>query len=65
MLTVASAQSSGDGGIAAVRMARKGGTTEVPSIKETRMQARKMLRNGQLLIEHQGRLFTVTGQVVR
>ena len=65
MLTVASAQSSGDGGIAAVRMARKGGTTDMRSIEATRPAARKILRNGQLLIEHQGWLITVTGQAVR
>ena len=67
MLTVASAQSSGDGGIKALRMARKAGpVTDITSTssEESRGESIKLLRNGQLLILHAGHLYNLEGQQI-
>lgn len=65
MLTIASAQSSGDGGIAAIRMARKGGATDLGDVQRDHVPCTKVLRNGQIIIVRGEKSFTVTGQLVR
>ena len=63
MLTIASAQSSGDGGVAAIRMARKAAT----GIETTKSEVRcvKMLRDGQLLIKQGDAIYTIQGQRIQ
>ncbi len=63
MLTIASAQSSGDGGVAAIRMARKAAT----GIEATKSEVRcvKMLRNGQLLLMQGDAIYTIQGQRIQ
>jgi len=63
MLTIASAQSSGDGGVAAIRMARK----EATGIEATKSEVRcvKMLRDGQLLIRQGDAIYTIQGQRIQ
>lgn len=63
MLTIASAQSSGDGGVAAIRMARKAAT----GIEDTKSEVRcvKMLRDGQLLIKQGDAIYTIQGQRIQ
>lgn len=63
MLTIASAQSSGDGGVAAIRMARK----EATGIETTKSEVRcvKMLRDGQLLIKQGDAIYTIQGQRIQ
>jgi hypothetical protein len=63
MLTIASAQSSGDGGVAAIRMARKVATW----IETTKSEVRcvKMLRDGQLLIKQGDAIYTIQGQRIQ
>ena len=63
MLTIASAQSSGDGGVAAIRMARKTAT----GIEATKSEVRcvKMLRDGQLLIKQGDAIYTIQGQRIQ
>ena len=66
MLTVASAQSSGDGGVKALRMARKpGNPTDLGDVQSDHVPCIKVLRNGQLFIVRGEKVFTVTGQLVR
>lgn len=64
MLTINSAQSSGDGGVKAIRLGRKDSATgiENQSIKEN---VYKVLRNGQVYIVRDGKTYTVHGQEVR
>lgn len=63
MLTIASAQSSGDGGVAAIRMARK----EATGIEAAKSEVRcvKMLRDGQLLIKQGDAIYTIQGQRIQ
>ena len=73
MLSVVSAQSSGDGGVASLRMARKNNPTGIdntPSLEseptslpagEGRGEASKILRNGILYIRRGEQLYTITG----
>ena len=73
MLSVVSAQSSGDGGVASLRMARKNtptGIDNTPSLEseptslpagEGRGEASKILRNGILYILRGEQLYTITG----
>jgi hypothetical protein len=64
MLTVASAQSSGDGGIASLRMSRRQSTgTENTQGEEVRYT--KILRGHQILILRGGKTYTLTGQEIR
>lgn len=65
MLTVSSAQSSGDGGIAAVRMIRKTpqGIEETQSNEKT--LTTKFLYNGQLLILRGGHTYNTSGQLLQ
>lgn len=64
MLSVVSAQSSGDGGVKALRMARKA-ATGVENVQSNDAQCTKVLRNGQILIVRGNQVFTLTGQPVR
>jgi hypothetical protein len=63
MLTIASAQSSGDGGIAAIRMA-KTIATGMNNVS-TNNQSIKRLENGVLLIERNGVVYNLQGQIIR
>ena len=65
MLTIASAQSSGDGGVAAIRMARKGWATDIENVQNDQIQCTKVFRNGQIVILRGEQIFTITGQLVR
>ncbi len=66
MLTIASAQSSGDAGIQSLRMARKpGNTTDLGDVQSDHVPCIKVLRNGQLFIVRGEQVFTITGQPVR
>ena len=64
MLTVYSAQSSGDGGIAAIRMARKypTGIDERPTTNDQRLTTQKILLNGHIYILRGDQTYTVQGQ---
>ncbi len=63
MLSVVSAQSSGDGGIAAIRMA-KTIATGMNNVS-TNNQSIKRLENGLLLIERNGVVYNLQGQIIR
>ena len=63
MLTIASAQTSGDGGIAAIRMAKKA-TTGLNTIDDRR-QSIKRIENGMLMIERNGAVYNAQGQIIR
>ena len=65
MMSIISAQSSGDGGVAAIRMARKGGATDLGDVQRDHVPCTKVLRNGQIIIVRGEKIFTVTGQLVR
>lgn len=67
MLTVASAQSSGDAGIKSIRLARHSYTTNLQSpITDDRSPSiNKVLRNGMLLIERDGKTYNATGAEVK
>lgn len=66
MLSVVSAQSSGDGGVKALRMARKPQSgTDVENVQNDPIQSTKILHNGQILIVRGDKVFTITGQLVR
>lgn len=64
MLTINSAQSSGDGGVKAIRLGRKSTTTSVEnqSIKEN---VYKVLHNGQVYIVRGSKMYTLHGQEVK
>lgn len=62
MLTVSSAQSSGDGGIAAIRMARKTPTGIEANCQQPTANSQKLLINGRLYILHGDKTYTVQGQ---
>ena len=63
MLTVASAQTSGDGGVASVRMARKSATALDEVLSGAK--AEKVLHDGQIYILRDGKVYTVTGEEVK
>ncbi len=65
MLTIASAQSSGDGGIAAIRMARRAGATGVEQVTTETESARKVLINGQLYILRGSSIYSQDGRQIR
>lgn len=66
MLTIASAQSSGDGGIATIRMARKAGSTQgLDGVSDGGVQCTKVLMDGQLYLKNDKVLYTVQGQRVK
>ncbi len=64
MLTINSAQSSGDGGVKAIRLGRKSTTTSIEnqSIKEN---VYKVLHNGQVYVVRGSKMYTLQGQEVR
>jgi hypothetical protein len=64
MLTINSAQSSGDGGVKAIRLGRKSTTTSIEnqSIKEN---VYKVLHNGQVYIVRGSKTYTLHGQEVK
>lgn len=64
MLSVVSAQSSGDGGIAAIRMARKATPTGIDETVSEKAST-KVLYNGRLFILRGTKIYTPTGQQVR
>ena len=64
MLSVVSAQSSGDGGIAALRMARKATPTGIDETASEKAST-KVLYNGQLFILRGEKVYTPAGQQVR
>lgn len=65
MLTVASAQSSGDSGVQSLRMARKNNATGLESIQPSVSGVQKIYSNGQILIQRADRIYTLTGQRLR
>lgn len=64
MLSVISDQTDGDGGLGAIRMAKKTIPTAIENTNET-INVVKVLRNGQLLIIRDGKTYNVTGIEVR
>ena len=65
MLTIASAQSSGDGGVAAIRMARKPNSETGIETTKSEVRCVKMLRDGQLLIKQGDAIYTIQGQRIQ
>ena len=65
MLSVVSAQSSGDGGVKALRMACRTDATGFDQIQSDQIKTTKVLRNGHILIIRGEHIFTITGQPVR
>lgn len=64
MLTIASAQTSGDGGIAAIRMARKPNSeTDIETTKSD-VHCVKVLREGRLYIRLGDKIYDITGRPV-
>lgn len=64
MLTIASAQSSGDGGIAAIRMVRNT-PTGIGEVVNGKCENVKIIKNGVLYILYKGARYTVQGQRVK
>ena len=64
MFSVVSAQSSGDGGIAAIRMARKATPTGIDETASEKAST-KVLYNGRLFILRGTKIYTPAGQQVR
>ena len=65
MLTVASAQSSGDGGIKAIRMIKSDTPTAVADTPAQEIKAVKVLRNGQLIIKIGDTEYNATGMRIK
>ena len=61
MLTVESAQSSGDGGVKAIRLARKPGNSTDLITTHSKEKAYKVLYNGQIYIVNDGKVYNVQG----
>ena len=65
MLSVVSAQSSGDGGIASIRLARKNTATGIENtlspLRGETERGSKFLRNGQLWLMYEGQIYDVRG----
>ncbi len=61
MLTVASAQSSGDGGIKALRMASVNPPTGIDNTAADQQNATKIMRNGQIIILRNGQEYNILG----
>lgn len=64
MLTIASAQSSGDGGIAAIRMARKNNSALDIETTKSDVHCVKVLREGRLYIRLGEKIYDITGRPV-
>ena len=66
MLTIASAQTSGDGGIAAIRMARKeSSATGVDKVQSDQVQCTKVFENGVLYLMYNGTKYNIQGHRVQ
>ncbi len=66
MLTIASAQSSGDGGIAAIRMARQeSSATGVGKVQSDQVQCTKVFENGVLYLMYNGTKYNIQGHRVQ
>jgi hypothetical protein len=65
MLTIASAQSSGDGGVAAIRMARKPNSETGIETTKSEVRCTKVLRDGQLLLMQGDAIYTIQGQRIQ
>ena len=65
MLTVASAQTSGDGGVGALRMAKKPVDPTAIDNTNDEVKAVKIIRDGQLFIQKKGVLYNAQGAVVK
>lgn len=63
MMSIVSAQTSGDGGIAAIRMVKK--TTTGLNTIDDRRQSIKRIENGMLMIERNGAVYNAQGQIIR
>lgn len=63
MMSIVSAQTSGDGGIAAIRMAKK--TATGLNTIDDRRQSIKRIENGMLMIERNGAVYNAQGQIIR
>lgn len=64
MLTVASAQTGGDGGVGAIRMAKAETPTAIDNTEDA-VKATKVLRDGQVLILRDGKFFNALGVEVK
>lgn len=64
MLTIASAQTSGDGGIAAIRMARKNNSALDIETTKSDVHCVKVLREGRLYIRLGDKIYDITGRPV-
>ena len=64
MLTIASAQTSGDGGIAAIRMARKNNSALDIETTKRDVHCVKVLREGRLYIRLGEKIYDITGRPV-
>ena len=64
MLTVMSAQSSGDGGVASLRMARRNAATDIEDVQRDKVQSTKFLRNGTLYILRDGKEYNAQGRLM-
>ena len=56
---------NGDGGIGAIRMAKKPVTPSALDNTDAAVKAQKRLENGMLLIEKNGKVYNVMGQPIR
>ena len=66
MFTVASAQSSGDGGIKALRMAKRGGASALKELADDEApKTQKVLLDGQIYILKDGKYYSLTGQELK
>jgi hypothetical protein len=63
MLTIKSAQTSGDGGVAGIQLF-KSATVGIEDTEAT-VKAVKFFQNGQLFIEKNGKVYTITGSEIR
>ena len=64
MLSVVSAQTSGDGGVAAIRMTKKA-ETGIDKVNAATGKSQKILKNGMLMIERNGAVYNAQGQIIR
>lgn len=65
MLSIVSAQSSGDGGVKALRMAREAGSTQGLDGVSEDLQSTKVLIEGQLYLMYEGAMYDVRGMRVK
>jgi hypothetical protein len=65
MLTIESAQTGGDGGVGSIRLAKKQGTPTAIDNTNAAVKAVKVLRDGQLIIEKNGKTYNAIGQTIR